>query len=274
MRHLSRILAAVFCVAVLTVSGAHAGTPAASFIDACRPAYQKLASLFAKPSSASLQDEVRITGRFHLEAVEGHDDIFVARMPDGTRIIFRTDAERATKEVSAYRFAKAAGFEVPQTVYADINGKSGSVQRMVEGLPLASDLDQANNWEAVGAQKLNPATRVFDALLGIKDRNTTNYFVKPDGGQVLIDNEFLFWKNRSATSLVDGQDAIVDSKTIRLFVQSDPERARQLADPINESNYLWALREVSESNRADFLKRLKLYREHYRIIEREGRLKP
>jgi hypothetical protein len=243
----------------------------AGLLEACRPAYRKLASLFTRPSASSLQDDVRITGQFELQKVGWHHDIFRAKLPDETPFIFRTGAERAKKEVSAYRFAKAAGFDVPQTVYADINGRSGSVQRMVDGLPLASELDGPFNSKAPKITRADPATRIFDSLLGLNDRNSTNFFVRPDGSQVLIDNEGLFHPDRSAMTLRDGLGEYLDIKVIRRFIQLDPERARQLANPINESNYLWALRDVSDSNRSDFSQRLKIYREYYRKIQSELR---
>lgn len=237
--------------------------------DDCASAFQHITQEMRKhhptpKSSTQIRDEVLLRGRFELKAIEGHDDVFAGRLTDGTAFIFRTSESRALKEVTAYRFAKEAGFEVPLTTFAEINGIKGSVQIRVEGLPTAADLDKLNGFHHEHLQQADPATRIFDSLLAINDRNSTNYFVRPDGRQVLIDPEQMFHHDRSPDVLWDGEKKAVTLSTVRRFIGMNPERARNLADISTEANFTWALRSMSIREIEDFRSRLKVYRRLYR----------
>ena len=263
-----------FFILILIFGGCR--SQASAIEEACIATAEKIGAFFRKQANArsssaqQIQDGVLLKGSYELTVVKSsdrlviHDDVFLGQFNDGKRFFFRNGRERSKREVAAYRFGKAAGFDVPATVYAEVNGMTGSAQAAVENLPLASDLKRG--FAPNGSDRMNAATKIFDALLGMNDRHPGNFFVRPDGTQVLIDNEQMFWKNRSTVVLRDGQNEIVEVATIRNFIKMDPERARHLADPANESNFIWALRDLSEKNIDDFRGRLRLYRLNYRRL--------
>lgn len=240
--------------------------------DACPTLYEKLkvvasktlTNSFLSPSSKSLSADLPLQGRFQLTPFAGHDDVFQGATKSGQKFIFRTDEARAKLEVSVYRFARAAGFNVPLTTYAEINGIRGSAQEMVQGQKLAADYTRENDWQELSWHKPDPATRVFDSILAMNDRNTSNYFITGDRRQILIDHEQAFYPRRENFVLRDGNDEILDEKTVRRFIQADPERARRLADVASEADFLWALRDLSDAQKATFRERIKLYRRMYR----------
>lgn len=215
-------------------------------------------------STPSLTAELPLVGRFKLTLIEGHDDIYEGVTSSGRKFIFRTDEERAKLEVSVYRFARAAGFNVPTTTYAEINGMRGSAQEMVQGQKLAADFTRENDWQELPWHKPDPVTRVFDSILAMNDRNTSNYFITPDRQQILFDHEQAFYPKRDNFALRDGNNEILDEKTVRRFIQADPERARRLADVSSEADFLWALRDLTDAQRTTFRERLKLFRGLYR----------
>jgi hypothetical protein len=256
---LKPILAFVFIAA----SVAHA--------EPCPSLYEKLLSVSKRlvprasgPSSSSLSADLPLTGNILLKNIEGHDDIFQGVTTSGQRFIFRTDEARAKLEVSVYRFARAAGFNVPLTTYAEINGIRGSAQEMVQGQKLATDFTRENDWQELPWHKPDPATRVFDSILAMNDRNTSNYFITGDRQQILFDHEQAFYPLRENSVLRDGINEILDEKTVRRFIQADPERARRLADVTSEADFLWALRDLTDAQKATFRVRIKLYRQMYR----------
>lgn len=205
-----------------------------------------------------------LLGRFELKLIDGHDDIYRGQTASGQQFIFRKNPERAKLEVSVYRFAKAAGFEVPLTTYASVNGMEGSAQAAVSGLKSAADEIAANGYVELPRHRPNAETRIFDALLGINDRNPTNYFLREDGRQVLIDHEQAFYPREFESGLIDGDGKSVGLDEIRKFRALNPEASARLADIAQESNWLWALRDLTESQRQIFRQRLKLYRRLYR----------
>jgi hypothetical protein len=220
--------------------------------------------LFDGLTSRQLVAETPLLGRFELKLIEGHDDIYRGKTASGQEFIFRTNRERAKLEVSVFRFAKAAGFEVPLTTYADINGLQGSAQAMVHHLKLAADEIAANGFIELPRHRPNPETRVFDALLGINDRNPTNFFLREDGRQVLIDHEQAFYRREFSGGLIDGDGKALGQDVIQKFRALNPEVSARLADISQESNWLWALRDLTEAQRQIFRERLRLYRRLYR----------
>lgn len=219
---------------------------------------------FALLTSARLSRDTRFVGTFELKLVEGHDDIYRGRTTSGQEFIFRTNPERAKLEVSVYRFADAAGFDVPLTTYASINGMEGSAQAVVGNLKSAADHIAENGYLELPKHRPNAETRVFDALLGMNDRNPTNFFLRPDGRQTLIDHEQAFYIREFETSLLDGEGKAVGLEAIKRFRSLNPEAAARLADISQEANWLWALRDLSEHQRQVFRQRLKAYRKLYR----------
>ncbi len=221
-------------------------------------------NLFDSISSRQLVSDSPLLGRFELKLIEGHDDIYRGKTASGQEFIFRTNRERAKLEVSVFRFAKVAGFEVPLTTYANINGMEGSAQAVVNGLKSAADEIAANGYVELPRHRPNAETRIFDALLGINDRNPTNYFLRKDGQQVLIDHEHAFYPRQFEGGLIDGDGKSVGIDEIRKFRTLKPEASAKLADIAQESNWLWALRDLTESQRQIFRQRLKLYRRLFR----------
>lgn len=251
----------------VTFSVGFSAGQAASTQAPCPSFYENLKNLSAKlfsRSTPSLTAELPLIGRFRLTPIAGHDDIFEGVTSSGQKFIFRTNEERAKLEVSVYRFARAAGFNVPTTTYAEINGIRGSAQEMVQGQKLAADFTRENDWHELPWHKPDPATRVFDSILAMNDRNTSNYFITPDRQQILFDHEQAFYSVRDNFALRDGNNEILEEKTVRRFIQADPERARRLADVTSEADFLWALRDLTDAQRATFRERIKLYRALYR----------
>lgn len=247
----------------------HIAAPDHAVADDCANTFQEIARQMrahipTTASSTQIRDEILLRGQFPLKAIEGHDDIFSTKLADGTPLIFRPGENRALKEVTAFRFAKEAGFDVPTTVFAEINGVRGSAQLRIEGMPTAADLDRLSEFKPEKLQQMDAATKVFDALLGVNDRNPTNYLVRPNGGQILIDPEQMFHHDRSANALLDGEKQPVTVQTIRKFILLNSERAKRLADIVAETNFVWALRSMSSHEIEDFRGRLKLYRRLYR----------
>ncbi|MBN8539894.1 MAG: hypothetical protein J0L82_05870 [Deltaproteobacteria bacterium] len=216
------------------------------------------------PSSNSLSADLPLQGRFQLTPVSGHDDIFEGATKSGQKFIFRTDEARAKLEVSVYRFARAAGFNVPTTTYAEINGIRGSAQEMVQGQKSAADYTRENDWQELSWHRPDPVTRVFDSILAMNDRNPSNYFITSDRQQILFDHEQAFYVRRDNFVLRDGINEVLDEKTVRRFIQADPERARRLADVTSEADFLWALRDLTDAQKTTFRQRIKLYRRLYR----------
>lgn len=223
-------------------------------------------SVLSEPSNAiaSLRAGRMIEGKFSITPIDGHTDVFLVTTSSKQSFIFRTDYERAKLEVSVYRFAREAGFNVPATTYAKINGHEGSAQELVTGAQQAADFVRENGWKEEPWHLPDPVTQVFDSILAMNDRNSTNYFITPDRRQILIDHEQAFYSLRDNMVLRDGNNQIIDEKVMRRFIQSDPERARRMADVANESNFLWALRDLTEQQQATFRERIKLYRQLYR----------
>jgi hypothetical protein len=262
--------ASIVCFILAAVSSLSSVSRAADAVETCPGLYEKLAKFTRKalrrptPSSKSLKADVPLVGWFDLERLKHHHDVFEGVTDTGQKFIFRTDAARAKLEVSIYRFARAAGFNVPVTTYAEINGVSGSAQEMIIGQKLAADFTRENNWIELPWHKPDPATRVFDSILAMNDRNTSNYFITDDRRQILIDHEQAFFWNRRNNILRDGNDQILEIETVRAFIALDPVRAQNLADIANEANFLHALRDLSDQQRATFRERIKLYRRMYR----------
>lgn len=240
--------------------------------EACPTLYEKLkvvagkalTNSFQSPSSKSLSADLPLQGRFQLTPIAGHDDVFQGVTTSGQTFIFRTDEVRAKLEVSVYRFARAAGFNVPLTTYAEINGVRGSAQEMVQGQKLATDYTRENDWQELSWHQPDPVTRVFDSILAMNDRNPSNYFITGDRQQILFDHEQAFYPKRENFVLRDGINEVLDEKTVRRFIQADPERARRLADVTSEADFLWALRDLTDAQKATFRERIKLYRRMYR----------
>lgn len=222
--------------------------------------------LFDGITSRQLVADTPFLGRFELKLMDEHDDIYRGRTASGQEFIFRTNPQRAKLEVSVYRFAKAAGFEVPLTTYANVNGMEGSAQAVVRGLKSAAEEIAANGYVELPRHRPNAETKIFDALLGINDRNPTNYFLRDDGRQVLIDHEQAFYPREFSGGLIDGEGKAVSLEEIRKFRALNPEASAKLADIAQESNWLWALRDLTADQRQIFRERLKLYRRLYREL--------
>lgn len=230
------------------------------------------ASFYSGLNSTHLQHDSRFFGNFEIQLVEGHDDIYRGRTLTGQEFIFRTNPERAKLEVSVYRFAHAAGFDVPLTTYANINGMEGSAQLSVGNLTTAADAIAKNGYVELPKHRANAETRVFDALLGINDRNPTNYFLRDNGRQTLIDHEQAFYSRPYETGLIDSDGKAIDAEVVRRFQSLNSEAAFSLAQIGRESDWLWALRDLTEHQRNVFRERLKIYRRLYREVgPRESR---
>ena len=95
-------------------------------------------------------------------------------------------------EVAAYEIDRMLGLDmVPPTVVKEIDGQTGSLQLWVDGCRLYEDVE-GDDHETVSWERQMSCMRVFDAVIGNRERGVRNYMVDEEWNVVLIDHSQAF----------------------------------------------------------------------------------
>lgn len=122
-------------------------------------------------------------------------------------------------EIAAYQVDRMLGLDmVPPTVLREIDGQEGSLQMWMEGFRLYEEVEH-NGADAEAWERQMSHMRVFDTLIGNKDRDARNYMVDDAWNVVLIDHSQAF----SASHYIEDQMKEMPSR----FDRKQIERAKR-----------------------------------------------
>jgi len=142
------------------------------------------------------------------------------------------DAHDGNSEVAAYKLNQLlGGNEVPETVFAEYRGRSGTSQTFVEGATLGVEAT------AKTIQDTDPLSidRIvaLDIIISNSDRHPGNFLIK-DGNVIAIDNGHASWGRYREGSTILQRHALVQA-----IAEEDPTRN---VDVMYESTDKWGNR--------------------------------
>jgi len=226
-----------------------------SSYDSCRDV---ISIFFEKglSSSATIESKLK-TMRIVPGAVaidEGDNDVFLLRLEDGTRGVFKPHRERHNDilaEVSAYETSKLFKFDmVPPTVLRTYQGIEGSFQHYIESARMA------HFSTAGGSQNDLIKQEVLDYLISNSDRYSGNYLIGARGSIYSIDH------GRAFNDIAYGYEKTEAEISVEYLTTNSALRdIRHQILNVSDEEILNLLKRFSEEKRRVFLKRLLILKE-------------